>query len=76
MPGGAAGKLFSFQQQHIADAAFCQMIGDGTADDAATNNNDLRAGWEFFLVCHTGLSLKFMFPQIDIFFLSGPFYYY
>jgi len=63
VPGGSAGKLFAFEQHHIADAAFRQMIGDGTADDAAANNNDLRLGWELSFICHTNLSLEFLIPK-------------
>jgi hypothetical protein len=40
------------------------MIGDGTADDAAANNNDLGPGWEFSFIYHTGFSMEFLFPPV------------
>ena len=43
MPGCAAGQLFPFQQHHIAPAGLGQMIGDGTAMNAAANNDGLGA---------------------------------
>jgi hypothetical protein len=55
MPGGAAGKLHTLQQHHIANTALCQVIGDGASDNATANNNDPGPGWEFSFISHIGL---------------------
>ena len=43
MPGRAAGQLFPFQQHHIAPACLGKVIGDGTAMNAAADDNGLGA---------------------------------
>ena len=45
VPGGAAGQLPALQQQHILDAEFCQVVDDRATDDAATDDDDVCAGW-------------------------------
>jgi hypothetical protein len=62
MPCSAAGELLSLQQHHIAGTTFCQVIGDGTTDDAATDNDDPRPGWKFTFICHSGIPVKILFP--------------
>ena len=44
MPGGAAGQLPAFEQHHIRDAQLGQVVGDGAADDAAADDDDVGAG--------------------------------
>ena len=44
MPGRAAGELLALEQQHVGDAEPGQMIGDRAADDAAADDDDVRAG--------------------------------
>ena len=39
MPGGAGGELVLLEQQHVADAATHEVVGDGTADDASADND-------------------------------------
>ena len=45
MPGGAAGQLATFEQHHIGDADFRQVIGDRTAGDPAANDHDAGTIW-------------------------------
>ena len=46
MPGGAASQLPPFEQQHVAAAAFREMIGDAAADDAAAGDHHAGVGRE------------------------------
>src|SRR5262249_7589645 len=42
VPGRAASQLSLLEKERVGDAHLPQMIGDGTADDAATDDDDLR----------------------------------
>ena len=42
----AAGQLLSFQQDHIASACLDKLIGDGTAVNAAADDDGLGAIWQ------------------------------
>ena len=42
MPGRAGGQLAPLEQEHVGETHLAQMIGDGAADDAAADDDDLR----------------------------------
>ena len=42
VPGRAAGEVFAFEQDHIAEAELAEMIGHTTTDYTTANNDDLR----------------------------------
>ena len=44
MPGRAAGQPVALQQHHVLDPAPGQVIGDGDPDDAAADDDGVRAG--------------------------------
>src|SRR5262249_29225547 len=46
VPGGAARELLALEQQHALLAELRQVVGDGAADDAAADDDDLGLGGE------------------------------
>ena len=44
MPGRAAGELLALQEQHVLLAELGEVVSDGTADDAAADDDDLGLG--------------------------------
>ena len=44
VPGRAGGELLALQQHHVGPAELSQVVGDGTAGDASTNNDDAGMG--------------------------------
>ena len=47
MPGGARGQLLALEQQDVGPAELRQVIGDGTAGNAASDNDDAGLGGQF-----------------------------
>ncbi len=43
VPGRATGQLLAFEQHDILPAELGEVVGDGTADDTAADDHDLRA---------------------------------
>ena len=44
--GGAGGQLLAFEKHRIGPAKLAQMVGHGTADDAAADDDGARGGWK------------------------------
>ena len=44
MPGGAGGELLALKDNRVGDANFPKVIGNGVADNAPANNNDIATG--------------------------------
>ena len=42
VPGRTAGEAFTFEQYHIGQTKFTEVVGHTTADYATANNDDLR----------------------------------
>ena len=55
VPGGAARELLPLQQYDVFEARVCQVIGNRTADHAATDDGDFAFFWQ---VGHQALSLS------------------
>jgi len=54
VPGGAASELLALQQHDVGPAELGEVIGNGTANDAAANDDDAGVGRKRF--AHRNLS--------------------